>query len=589
MTKTMTLRQTLAVLLLAAPALVKAQASLTALNAPLVIDFTNTVPGVNEGGFLGLPVMGSQTPGAGELDTDAWDYFYDGSTANATGSASSFPGTLPTGNGYADGGTMATGVSATGVNGQLAFGIQPTGGHFTAGSLTLRVQNNTGASINQVAVAYQVGVFNDLVRSNSFTLYWSATNLAGSYAPIPTSQVISPADPDALPQWVVTDVSVAINGFNVPAGGFLYLRWVGDDVSGSGQRDEFALTSISITAQNATGPSLTASTAALPAFAQALGSPSPAQSFTVSGSNLADDVNVTVAAPYQISLNETFGFGTTLDLSPVGGTLSNATVWVRLNNSTPGASNGQVLLASPGTNGWTVAVSGVTSAGTLPTLFLNELQAANAGSPVDENGEADDWFEIYNPNAFAVDLAGWYVSDALADLTKYRFSTTGTDAIVPANGWLLVWADNQSAQGNLHTNFSLSSTNGEDLVLVGPDGVTVVDQISFGPQASGVSFGRQTDGGTPWVTFDIPTPGESNNAVGIDEAGSSALKLRAWPVPVGEGTLWLSHEVTADVLDAQGRLVARLSRQRQVDAAGLEPGLYVVRTEAGASLPFIRE
>lgn len=210
--------------------------------------------------------------------------------------------------------------------------------------------------------------------------------------------------------------------------------------------------------------------------------------------------------------------GTTLDLSPVGGTLSNATVWVRLNSTTPGASSGQVQLASPGTNGWIVAVSGVTSAGSLPTLFLNELRAFNGGSPVDENNEADDWFEIFNPNNFAVDLAGWYVSDALADLTKYRFSTTGTDAVVPANGWLLVWADNQSAQGNLHTNFSVSSTNGEDLMLVGPDGVTIVDQVSFGPQAEGVSHGRQTDGGTPWVTFDEPTPGASNNPVGISES-----------------------------------------------------------------------
>lgn len=587
MNRNMNLRNTLFLLALASPALLLAQASITALNAPLTIDFATTVPGVNNGAFGCLPTMGSSNPQAGELDTDAWDYFYDGSTANAIGTASSFPGTLPTGNGYAEGGAMITGANATAINGQFAFGFQPTGGHFTAGNLTLRVQNNTGAAMEQLAVAYQVGVFNDMARSNSFTLYWSASNTAGSYAPIASTQVASPADADPVPQWVATPVSATINGFNVPNGGFLYLRWVGDDISGSGTRDEFAITGITLTAQTASGPVLTASSASLPAFTQSLGSPSAAQSFTVSGSGLADDVNVTVTAPYEVSLTEAFGYGLTLDLSPVGGVLNSATVWVRLNSASAGSSSAQVQLTSAGTNGWLVAVSGVTTAGSLPTLFLNELQAANGGSPVDENGEADDWFEIYNPNATDVDLAGWYVSDAAADLTKYRFSLTGTDAIVPANGWLLVWADNQSTQGNLHTNFSLSSTNGEDLLLVGPDGVTIVDQVSFGPQAVGVSYGRQTDGGTPWVTFETPTPGASNNPVGIGETSGTGW-LSAWPNPAVE-TLFFSSPVTGSILDLNGQVVGEVVRASSISIEGLAAGMHVLRTTAGQVIRFVVE
>lgn len=580
-------RKPLALLALAAPALLIAQASLTALNAPLTIDFNTTVPGVNNGGFQGLPEPGAAEPEAGQLDIDAWDYNYDGATNAVITAASAFPGTLPAGNGYAEGGALATGVSSTGVNGQFAFGMQPTGGHFTAGSLTLRVQNNTGAAIEQLAVAYQVGVFNDMARSNSFTLYWSATNAAGSYAPVAPSQVASPADADAVPQWVVTDVAVTLNGFSVPNGGYLYLRWLGDDISGSGQRDEFALTNITLAAQSASGPVLTASAASLPAFTQALGSPSAAQSFTVSASGLTDDVNVTVAPPYQISLNEAFGYGTTLDLSPVGGALNASSVWVRLNSSTPGATSGQVQLASPGTNGWIVALSGTTSAGSLPTLFLNELQAANAGSPVDENGEADDWFEIFNPNPSPIDLAGWYVSDNPSDITKYRFSLTGTDAIVPANGWLLVWADNQSAQGNLHTNFSLSSTNGEDLLLVGPDGVTIVDQASFGPQAPGVSFGRQTDGGSPLVTFETPTPGASNNPVSVGELSTSGT-LQLWPNPARE-VLHFGMPCTGEVIDAAGRKTLTFSRSSRIAVNGLPAGLFLVRLEDGRAARFAVE
>lgn len=564
------------------------QASLTAFDAPLTIDFVNTVEGVNNGPFAALAPMGGTNPQFGELDTDAWDYVEDGSLTNVAGSPSTYPGILPAGVGVAIGGSMATGVNATTIGTQAALGIQPTGGHFTAGSLTLRVQNNTAQALEQLAVAYTVGVYNDRDRSNFLRLYWSATNGQDSYVAVPGSEVISPPELDDPADWDVTNVSVTLTGFSVPVGSFFYLRWVGDDVSGSGQRDEFAITDITLTAQALTAPVLTASVNSLSAFVQQLGTPSPVQSFTVSGSGLTDDVAVSVDAPFEVSINAGFGFGSGVDLSPTAGVLNAATLYVRLNNNAPGASNGAVTLASAGVNTVTVALTGTTLTAGLPTLYLNELQADNTGGTLDPFGEADDWFEVYNPNGSAVDLAGWYVSDSPSQLTKYRFHPDSTNAVVPAHGWLLVWADGQVAQGNLHTNFSLSSTNGEDLLLVAPDGITIVDQVSFGPQAGGVSYGRATDGGTPWVSFTVPTPGASNNPVGIGEAITSG-NLIAWPVPTNGDVLHFNRNITGVVYDAQGSLAGTIVRGLTLPVAGLVPGIYFLRTDDGAVLRFVKE
>jgi hypothetical protein len=399
--------------------------------------------------------------------------------------------------------------------------------------------------------------------------------------------LISPATAENPASVTVETKSVTIAGFSVPNGGYLYLRWVGDDISGAGTRDEFFLTDISLTPQALSGPVLVASVTNLPPFAQDLGTPSAPQSFTLSGSDLTDEVSVSVSAPYEVSLNAGFGFGASVDLNPVAGVLASTTLHVRLNSSVAGPSTGAVTMLSPAANTATVNLSGTTSAGALPTLFLNELQAFNAGAPLDENGEADDWFEIYNPGATPVDLAGWYVSDDATDPMKFRFDPTGTNAVVPANGWLLVWADNQIAQGDLHTNFALSSTNGESLLLMGPDGVTIMDQIDFGPQVSGVSYGRQSDGGTPWVEFTVPTPGASNNAVGLAEA-EATMTLRAWPVPA-EDVLFLDRVVSGSVFDASGRSVMNFDRASFIQLGTMEPGAYSIRTTEGTVLRFVKQ
>ena len=139
-------------------------------------------------------------------------------------------------------------------------------------------------------------------------------------------------------------------------------------------------------------------------------------------------------------------------------------------------------------------------------LVLNEFLASNSEAGLDEHGEADDWVELYNPTQAAQPLDGLWLSDDLADPTKFQL--LAPDSLLPPGGFLLIWCDNQPEQGPFHAPFALSA-GGEELGLYAADGA-LLDQLSFQPQSSNISEGRSPDGGPLWVTFDSPTPGAAN-------------------------------------------------------------------------------
>ena len=145
------------------------------------------------------------------------------------------------------------------------------------------------------------------------------------------------------------------------------------------------------------------------------------------------------------------------------------------------------------------------------TLFINEWMASNASTLADPaDGQYKDWFEIHNPGTQPVDLSGYTLSDR-ADEPDRFIIPNGT--IIPAGGFLLVWADGQPElngfNADLHTTFSLDR-DGEAIGLFAPDG-SVVDLVTFGPQQSDISQGRWPDGSTaPFQFFAVPTPGAPN-------------------------------------------------------------------------------
>ncbi len=159
------------------------------------------------------------------------------------------------------------------------------------------------------------------------------------------------------------------------------------------------------------------------------------------------------------------------------------------------------------------------------TLVINEFMADNKDFFVDNFGEDDDWIEIYNYGSRPVDIGGMYMTDELGSDELWRIPDTATEqTTIPAGGYLVIWADNDTSptQGVLHVGFGLRAGGGEDVVLLDADRNVVDSILGFGPQTENNSYGRLPDAGTQLTTFvpdteNPPTPGRSNGGRSPDD------------------------------------------------------------------------
>jgi len=147
------------------------------------------------------------------------------------------------------------------------------------------------------------------------------------------------------------------------------------------------------------------------------------------------------------------------------------------------------------------------------TVYINEWMADNTRTVADPaDGGFEDWFELYNPGTNAVDLGGYYLTDNLTNKFQFQIPNNG-HYVIPPNGYLLVWADNEATQNgtnltDLHVSFALSK-GGEALGLFAADGTTI-DAVTFGAQTSDVSQGRYLDGSANIYSMTTPTPRAAN-------------------------------------------------------------------------------
>ena len=143
-----------------------------------------------------------------------------------------------------------------------------------------------------------------------------------------------------------------------------------------------------------------------------------------------------------------------------------------------------------------------------PSVVINELMADNDAIFADPQGDYDDWLELHNLTDSPVILTGMYLSDKEDEPTKWQFPE---NTEIPANGYLVVWLDDDGdAAEGLHANFKLSK-NGETAMLVDTDARDnqVLDSIAFGEQLTDVSFGRWPNGTGDFQIVQA-TPGAEN-------------------------------------------------------------------------------
>ncbi len=147
---------------------------------------------------------------------------------------------------------------------------------------------------------------------------------------------------------------------------------------------------------------------------------------------------------------------------------------------------------------------------TTDTLVINEFMASNSSYIQDPQGQYEDWFEIYNYGTSTINMGGMYLTDNLSVPTRWRIPDGNPAATtIPPQGYLLIWADNDTADTGLHSNFKIS-TVGEEIGLFDTDGSTLIDSVAFGDQTTDISYGRYPDANDNWRFFGLPSPGRQN-------------------------------------------------------------------------------
>ncbi|MEN8735888.1 MAG: CotH kinase family protein, partial [Akkermansiaceae bacterium] len=146
-------------------------------------------------------------------------------------------------------------------------------------------------------------------------------------------------------------------------------------------------------------------------------------------------------------------------------------------------------------------------------LIITEFMASNDAVIADEDGDFEDYIEIFNPTSSPLDLAGHYLACNENSPLRWQFpSPAGGIPIQPGES-IVVFAsgkDRKPFGGPYHTDFGLSASNGEDLLLSNSNGVVLDSHLDWGRQRLNASAGWGLDQETGLVSalryFLDPTP-----------------------------------------------------------------------------------
>jgi gliding motility-associated-like protein len=143
-------------------------------------------------------------------------------------------------------------------------------------------------------------------------------------------------------------------------------------------------------------------------------------------------------------------------------------------------------------------------------VVINEYSASNLTLIADFAGDYEDYIELYNTSAVAVNLSGYFLSDNKNNIAKWQIPTGVT---IAANGKRMVYCSGKDTVvlgSQIHTSFKLKQCHNEQIILSDASG-NVVDSFTVKRTQSNHSRGRTTDGAATWSVFISPTPLAPNN------------------------------------------------------------------------------
>lgn len=196
-------------------------------------------------------------------------------------------------------------------------------------------------------------------------------------------------------------------------------------------------------------------------------------------------------------------------------------------------------------------------------IKVNEVSAGN-DIFVNEYFKQNDWLELYNTTDAELDAAGLYVSDDIDNPLKYQIQSGSVyNTKIPANGHLIVWADELVSNSQIHSDFKLKNATGEVVVITSSKEFvnnntefysthseelkSFVDGITYVEHRGDRSVGRYPDGGKTFYMMEHPTIERSNAILTTDMIIGTDVCLMEdgdrFSLSLSKGWNWISHNI----------------------------------------------
>ncbi len=203
-------------------------------------------------------------------------------------------------------------------------------------------------------------------------------------------------------------------------------------------------------------------------------------------------------------------------------------------------------------------------------LVINEIMATNLTSVPDQDGEYDDWVELYNGNNFSLNLNGYYLSDNENDLFKWSFPNI---SIAP-NDYLIIWCDTAgSSQAGLHTTYRLSAEQ-EEVYLSDPNG-NVIDAVHFVSMITDQGYARVPNG-TGIMKYQNHSFDAPNSTPTFLNEDYNKINFRAYPNPSNNVVYLLGVSGNISVFNVMGEKIFEDIGIKTIDISKWKSGIYLI-------------
>ena len=208
-----------------------------------------------------------------------------------------------------------------------------------------------------------------------------------------------------------------------------------------------------------------------------------------------------------------------------------------------------------------------------PNLVINELMSFNTGTASDESGEYEDWIELFNADNLTLNLEDYFLSDKEGNPDKWKMPYY---QINPGE-YVIIWADEDEPQGNLHSNFKLNR-EGEFLGIFSnsENDYEMVDGVYFPELNENQSYGRLPNGTGSFTVLPSVSFAENNETTSTQDLSE---QISIFPNPTTESIYYKgSNNINIQslkIIDDQGRMVLE-ANEFPLNLKKLNSGVYTL-------------